>query len=356
MTIEDLKKDGLIIFEGITGSQAYGTATPLSDTDIKGVFMIPLDKILNYDYVDQVSDDKNDTTYFELGKFLKLLQTNNSTVLELLSLPEECILFKDPIFDHVLNNSDRFISKVCKMSFAGYAIDQIKKARGLNKKIVKQFEEKRKSVLEFCHVPFGNGSIPLLTYLEKKGISQEKCGVTNIPHMRYTNHVYIYWYDQYNYKGIVKDKEKSNDISLSSIPKGELPDFIMQFNKDGYSVYCREYKEYWEWVEKRNKSRFEDNMLHGKGYDGKNLAHCHRLLDMAIEIGEGKGIIVKRENRKELLSIRKGKYDYDLLINNANEKISLLESVYDKSELRELPDPNVSNELLLLMRKERYNL
>jgi hypothetical protein len=356
MTIEDLKKEGLIIFEGITGSQAYGTATPDSDIDIKGVFMIPLDKILNYEYVDQVSDDKNDTTYFELGKFLKLLQTNNSTVLELLSLPEECILYKDPIFDHVINNSAKFISKICKMSFAGYAIDQIKKARGLNKKIVKKFEEKRKSVLEFCHVPIGTGSIPLISYLEKKGISQESCGLTNIPHMRYTNHVYVDWYGKYNYKGIVKDIDKSNDISLSSIPKGELPDFIMQFNKDGYSVYCREYREYWDWAEKRNQSRFNDNMLHGKGYDGKNLAHCHRLLDMAIEIGQGKGIIVKRNNREELLSIRRGEYDYDELIANANAKIALLDDVYEISSLPDTPNQNAANGLLLKMRIERYNL
>jgi hypothetical protein len=79
-------------------------------------------------------------------------------------------------------------------------------------------------------------------------------------------------------KGIVQDRETSNDISLSEVPKDISPNFIMQFNKDGYSKYCKEYKEYWEWVEKRNKARYDDNMLHGKGYDGKNLAHCHRLL------------------------------------------------------------------------------
>lgn len=38
MTIEDLKKNDLIILECISGSRAYGLETPTSDTDIKGVF------------------------------------------------------------------------------------------------------------------------------------------------------------------------------------------------------------------------------------------------------------------------------------------------------------------------------
>ena len=40
-TIEELKKSGSIIFECISGSKAYGLATPISDTDIRGVFILP---------------------------------------------------------------------------------------------------------------------------------------------------------------------------------------------------------------------------------------------------------------------------------------------------------------------------
>ena len=40
MTIEQLRNSGMIIFEGIVGSQAYGIATPASDIDKKGVFIL----------------------------------------------------------------------------------------------------------------------------------------------------------------------------------------------------------------------------------------------------------------------------------------------------------------------------
>ena len=361
MTINDLKEKGLIIFEGIVGSQAYGIATPASDVDIKGVFMMPLDNVLDFNYVEQISDEKNDTVYYEIRRFLQLLQTNNPTILELLNLPDDCVLHKDPIFDMILKNKSKFITKNCKFSFGGYAVEQIKKARGLNKKIVKPMEKERKGVLDFCYVSYKQGSINVEEYLRlvHGGLRQEHISLVAIPHMRYTYGAYITGgmpITGKKVKGIVQDRELSNDISLSEVPKGIEPAFIMQFNKDGYSTYCREYKEYWDWVEKRNPNRFADNMLHGGGYDGKNLAHCHRLLDMAIEIGEGKGINVRRTNREQLLAIRRGEYDYDQLVKEAEEKIQRMDEVYTFANLPDTVDATFINDLLLKMRNIRYSL
>jgi predicted nucleotidyltransferase len=361
MTINDLKEKGLIIFEGIVGSQAYGIATPTSDVDIKGVFMSPFENILDFGYVEQVSDETNDTVYYEIRRFLQLLQTNNPTILELLNLPADCILHKDPIFDMILDKKDQFITKQCKYSFGGYAIEQIKKARGLNKKIVKPMEKERKGVLDFCFVSYRQGSINVEEYLRLMhgGLRQEHISLTAIPHMRYTYGAYITGgmsLTGKKVKGIVQDREASNEVSLSEIPKGIEPAFVMQFNKDGYSTYCKEYREYWDWVEKRNPQRFADNMLHEGGYDGKNLAHCHRLLDTAIEIGEGKGINVRRHNRDQLLSIRRGEYDYDLLVKEAEDKIAKMDSLFEDSILPESIDIQFVNELLLKIRKIRYSL
>ena len=354
MTIQDLKDKELIIFEGIVGSMAYGIATPASDVDIKGVFIQPLDDILNFGYVDQVNDEKNDKTYYELKRFLHLIQQNNPNILELLNLPEDCVLVKDPIFDMVLEHKEKFISKMCKYSFGGYAVEQIKKARGLNKKIVNPVEKERKSILDFCYVISGYGTIELSRWLLEEGLEQKHCGLVNLPHAR---DLYSIFYDvSGNYRGITNEEDTSNEVRLTSVPKGEVPIATMSYNKDGYTKYCKDYKEYWEWVEKRNPQRYLDNMLHDGGYDGKNLAHCHRLLDMAIEIGEGKGIIVRRTNREQLLSIRRGEYDYETLISDAEEKIKRMDEVFDKSDLQDKIDFSFVNDLLLKMRKMRYKL
>jgi len=45
MKIQDLKDQNLIILECISGSKAYGLDTPQSDTDIRGVFILPQEDI-----------------------------------------------------------------------------------------------------------------------------------------------------------------------------------------------------------------------------------------------------------------------------------------------------------------------
>ncbi|MFT5917562.1 MAG: hypothetical protein ACJAWV_000764 [Flammeovirgaceae bacterium] len=65
------------------------------------------------------------------------------------------------------------------------------------------------------------------------------------------------------FSGIVK-KANSNEVSLSSIPKELQPKTFLYFNKDGYSTYCKKYKEYWDWVGKRNEARYENTMSHGR--------------------------------------------------------------------------------------------
>jgi uncharacterized protein len=272
LTIQDLRDRGLMLFEVISGSRAYGTYKPTSDTDYRGVYYLPIDNLLGYDYVEQVSDATNDAVYYEIGRFLQLLQSQNPNIIELFNMPEENIIYKHPAFDMILEHKDKFISKVCRDSFGGYAVAQIKKARGLNKKIVNPVAKERKSIIDFCYVIDGYSSTPLRDFMDNSGYQQNKCGLVNVPHAR---DIYAMFYDHYaskensrlGYRGIVNDDDTSNEVRLSSIPKGEKPVATIIYNKDGYTSYCKDYKEYWEWVEKRNDDRYNTNQEHGKGYD-----------------------------------------------------------------------------------------
>lgn len=356
MNLDQLRQSGMIIFDGIVGSQAYGISTPTSDVDKKGVFIQSLDSILGIGYIEQINDEKNDQTFYEVRRFLELLRSNNPNILELLNLPEDCITFKDPIFDMILEHKEKFITKICKNSFGGYAVDQIKKARGMNKKIVNPVAKERKSIMDFCYVVSGYDTVPLKDFLDNSGYRQEKCGLVNLPHARDT---YALFYDHFGtipYKGIVNSDDTSNEVRLSSVPKGETQVATMIYNKDGYTKYCKDYKEYWDWVEKRNPARYADNMSHGGGYDGKNLAHCHRLLDMAIEILSGKGINVRRPNRDQLLSIRRGEYEYELLVSEAEAKIREMDLIADSCSLPDQVEYSFVDELLIKIRKTRYGL
>jgi hypothetical protein len=357
MRIEELKEKGLLLFEVISGSRAYGTHKETSDIDYRGVYILPMNNLFGYDYIEQIADETNDAVYYEIGRFLQLLENQNPNIIEILHMPEENILYKHPIFDElVLKQRSNFISKICKHSFAGYATTQIKKARGLNKKIVNPIDKERKSIIDFCYVIDGYNTRPLGQFLDNSGYKQTKCGLVNVPHAK---DIYALFYDQYGdigYRGILNEDETSNQVRLSSIPKGEKPVAIIIYNKDGYTTYCKEYKSYWDWVEKRNDDRYQTNQEHGKGYDSKNMMHCIRLIRMATEIAINKEVIVKRPDAAELLLIRNGVSEYDDLLIEAENTIGVLDDLYDKSDLPENINHEYVNNLLINFRNKFYIL
>lgn len=349
MTIEGLKEKGLIILECISGSKAYGLDTPSSDTDIKGVFLLPKEDFYGLEYTPQVSNSTNDIVYYELGRYLELLSLNNPNILELLNTPESAILFKHPFLNEI--QTEMILSKLCKNTFGKFALSQIKKAKGLKKKIVNPIGKKRKSVLSFCYVNHEQGSIPISKFLELNNWKQEDCGLINIAHMK---DVYALFHNvNLDYSGIIKN-DLSNDIRLSSIPKEEEQKALLYFNKDGYSNYCKEYKEYWEWVDNRNELRYENTQNHGKNYDAKNMMHTFRLLEMAVEIGKTKEINVKRPNREFLLEVKSGKFDYDVLLLMADTLQKEMEVVFENSDLPEKPNLEYINELAFQLRNRFY--
>jgi predicted nucleotidyltransferase len=373
----------------VRGSHAYGTNLPTSDTDYAGVFVQDLDSILGMSYVEQVNDDNNDIVIYELRRFLELLAKNNPTILELLNTPEDCVIYKHPAFDVIFENRDKFLTKVCSQSFGGYAVAQIKKAKGQDKK---QNWEKdkvtRKEVLDFVYVIEGEKSIPWKDWSRNKLVEEKFCGVVNVPNARDT---YALFYDMdahmafseliteetrelvkntrkesglpmgLGFKGLIKVDEgqnagESNALRLSSIPKGLKPICNIIYNKDGYTQHCKDYKSYQTWLEERNEQRWVDVQSHGQKIDGKNMMHCRRLMDMAREIAEGKGIVVRRPNAQELIDIRQGKVDLQSLIGHVESEINAVDDLYKNSTLPDSVDTKLVELILINTRKKIYNL
>lgn len=348
MTLEELYSRNTIIYDCLSGSHAYGLSTPSSDVDIKGVFILPEEDYFGLNYVEQVSNETNDIVYYEMRRFVELLSKSNPNMLELLYTPEDCVRKMDPLFEKL--RALKLLSKQCKESFGGYAMTQVRKAKGLNKKILNPVEKKRKYILDFCFVAQKQGSIPLAEFLEIHKLDQHQCGLSRIPHMHET---YGLYYGEASFRGIAR-KENANEVSLSSIPKNAEPIAIISFNKSGYSKYCKEYKEYSEWVEKRNDARYQNTLDHGKNYDAKNMMHTIRLLTMCEEIGSSGKLNVRREDRDYLLRIKKGEFQYDELVEIAEVKIAYIDELYEKSDLPKQPDIEELNKVLVEVRKDFY--
>jgi hypothetical protein len=276
-----------------------------------------------------------------------LLLRNNPNALELLAMPEDCIRHRHPAF--ALLEPEIFLSKLCARTFGEYAMGQIRKARGLNKKIVNPQPERRRAMLEFCHVPEGQGSVPVLEWLVTRGIEPRRCSLTAVQHA--AGMYAIYDDPGSESRGLVSPKDPDTLI-FSSVTKEAVPVAWMHFNQDAFQAHCKAHREYWEWVGQRNPERYATNAQHGRGYDSKNLLHTLRLLDMAGEIAREGVLRVRRPNRDYLLQVRAGEFEYEDLVSRAERQLEEVQEAFRESSLPDEPDRDAVNALLVRVRRE----
>lgn len=399
-TQQFVQDNNLFLAKVIIGSHAFGLDTPKSDIDLYGIYYMQQDDFysLHYrtdasykDVVEKQRPEDQDITFMEIGKFMQLLANGNPNALEILasfSEPKNVVTI-DPLVQDI--DINRVLSKKCHKSFGEYAVAQIKKARGLNKKIVNPVAPERKTPIDFCYLIENGKTRSLRSWLQRKGFDQKFCGVVALTNARDSYALYYDWVSYnlfgnphlsdddietlkserrekelpmgYGFKGI--ELEDSNEIRLSSVPDLEqLPrhevrerwiEYIGNFsyNKDGYIKHCKDYREYWNWVEKRNQNRYENNLK--QNYDTKNISHCIRLLSVAKEIGEGKGLILHRtHDRQFLLDIKLGNVEYDVAMEYAENITNSLDKLYSNSNLPDEPDFQYLNDKLIEIRHNLY--
>lgn len=355
---KEVKEKGLLLFECIVGSTSYGTNLPTSDIDKKFIYLETLDNVLAGNCSKQINIT-DDYVGYELGRYLQLLGTQNPNIIELVHADEKFVEYCHPLFkDIIIKNRDKFLAKPVAFSFGEYARAQIKKAQGTNKKFMNPMDKERKTLLDFCWIGYGQGSKSLDQWLAEKGYGEWACGAVAIDHMKNCYHLFVSPGDHQAgdllYNGII-DKD-GVQIKLSSVEKGLAPDVTFYCNQEGFSKYCKDYREYWEWMEKRNEQRFVENAENEHQYDRKNMMHCHRLLDMCIEILSGEGVKVYRSNREELLAIRQGSRTYQELVDWAEEKYNKIQELYKTSTLPAKCDRSITDSILLQFRKKFYGL
>lgn len=325
-----------ILYSCESGSRAWGFPSPDSDYDVRFIYTRQFEDYLTIhpkkDHLSFPINDELDIYGWDISKVLQLITKSNTTPFEWLQSP--VIYREDKIFREELwqlcqsyfcprSNIHHYLGvargametmqeeeiKIKKLFYVlrpllaalwcaerdtiapmsifplldllsdnlrRKVLTQIRKARGYKKKVVNPIEKNRKTVLDFCYIMDNYQSVSVKEWLDKKSYIQELCGLSSIPHAK---GMYALFYDtesKYGYHGIAV-KNTANEVSLSSIPKGEQAVAYLFWNMEAYSLYCKEYKEYWDWVEERNDNRYQTNLNHGKNYDSKNMMHKGEL-------------------------------------------------------------------------------
>ncbi len=348
MTLSDLfSRPELLLLDADAGSHAYGLQLPESDHDRRGVFLQPRENFYGFAPLEQVADDKNDQVYWEIGKFLKLLAVNNPSALELLATEGESLRVKHPLLAALPVES--LLSRLCEDSFLGYAEAQVKRARGLNKRVNLPENFRRRTLLDFAFVAEDGKSMPLRSWLAGRGWRQEDCGLIALDHMPGL----FALYHGPGLPGLVSS-EDATDILLASLAKDARADALICVNRNAFSTHCKEHREWLQWREERNEARYRATAEQGRGYDAKNMMHTFRLLAMAREIARDGVVRVRRPDRDELLAIRGGRFSYEELLLRAECEIAEIRDAFARSDLPPAPDREALEELLCEIREQGY--
>ena len=285
--MEDKVLEKSIIFKCITGSQLYGTSTPESDTDVRGVFTPPENYYFGFlDNIEQVEKKVPDETFWEIRKFFKLCLDNNPNILELLFVPEQFILEVTSYWDEIIENRDLFLSQKAVHTFSGYAMAQLHRIKQHRQWLLHPVERQPQR--------------------SDYGLPDDRALISK---------------DELN-AFVELERNYGNDIvSKFNINMNTLA--IFQKEKE-FQNANKHWNEYETWKKQRNPARAENERKFG--YDTKHAMHLFRLIEEGKELLTTGNITFPRYDKDELLAIRAGAYTYDQLI----EKIGDVDGIFEK--------------------------
>ncbi len=297
----------------------------------------------------QVADPRNDNRYYSLRNFLALAASANPNILDALFLPPDCVLTATPAWKTIQENRSIFLSrKVCD-TYCDYAMGQIRKARGCNKRVHNPQPEEPPTAEDFCFIlqasPDGMPARPIP--LKKSGICLSHCHAAAL---ECTNEIYRL----YDYGPAAHGVFRNGMLVCESIPMAdEASHFLglMVFHRTAFEQAKAKHRQYWEWRRNRNEARWRSQETGLLDYDSKNLMHTFRLLYSALNIVEHGEPLVRfsGERLQELRDIRAGRFSYDMLVAKATALAGCLATARAQLNLPEESDLEKINELLITL-------
>lgn len=272
------------------GSHAYGLNTEASDLDVRGVAVPPRHYFLGFlnRFEQVVQREPVDLTVFGITKFFALAADCNPNVIEILwTDPSDRLEVASPCGEWLLDGRELFLSRKARLTFSGYAMAQLKRIRTHRRWLL---DPPREKPTRAGHGLPENTVIPADVLGAIAALEDAATGVAFPPHVM---EIYA--------------RERR------------------------YQTALREWRQFQHWQAHRNPARAAIEARHG--YDCKHAMHLVRLMRMCREILSGRGVLVRRPDRDELLAIRHGAWSYDQLMEWAEAQDAAITAIAATSTL-----------------------
>ena len=310
----------IVIFKTIFGSKLYGTDTPFSDTDWKGVYLPDARDIIMEQIKPVVSttSDNVDEEYFSLKKYLSLVAQGQTVAMDMLFATPFLIDkglnpvvgpgyagnnygFMNDVWMELWDNRSKLLSSQCR-SFIGYARKQA------NKYGIKGSR-------------MGDTQV-LVTFLKKEVVKNPKAKLASLD-------------GRLNILSLNHENISLEDIASGS--SGSIKHLVCCDKKAPYTVTIDEALKIYEALLARYGQRAEE-AKNNDNVDWKALGHAVRICEQSIIFLQTGEIHFPNKNRKHYLSIRNGEISFEEVSKEIEELFNNVQMASDKSFLPTEPD------------------
>lgn len=338
-----------LLMKCLTGSRAYGTSTPESDTDIRGIFCAERKAITTpwFPIREMTLEDEEDGKLYELTNFMKLFADQNPNILELLFVHEEDVIETSPAYELLRKEAPSLLSSKVAFTFSGYAMSQMQRIKGHDKWINNPQPVTAPSQMEYLKLVHNYlGGKPILNIIDltvKLANMAPYC--VFIPFGENIFGVIEAEGDAglFNEDGSIRKLDYDN---ISDSMKRQKPLMIVKYLANEHNLAKDNHKNYWTWKNNRNVKRHA--LEESFGYDTKHGMHLVRLMRMGEELLTEGRLLVRRPDAEELLAIRNGAWSYEKLISWAEEKDDYIRNeLYRKTDLPKVANIHKAADLLM---------
>lgn len=300
------------------GSHAYGLNIPTSDEDFKGFAVAPMEYYTGFVKTFEQGECKDpDCVIYDIQKFFRLAADCNPSIIEVLwTDPEDHIIWHQA-FKEVWDYAYLFLSRKAKHTFSGYALSQLKRIQRhyewLHNPPKEEPTREKYKLPDRTTIPADQRS--LIQSIVKKRVD-EWYGLLDFDALDPATALGIRQrIDEFLESVLIGQDEVYKAAARQVGVNEEVLEVLLAERQ--YNTAREQWRQYQHWKATRNPARAA---LEAKySYDTKHAMHLVRLMRMGDEILRTGQVIVKRPDREELLAIRNGEWDYEVLVEYAHE-------------------------------------